>query len=122
MADSKSIAGLIGPTLVAISISEWINLRTLWANVSPSIIYLNGTLLFVAGLSILRAHNRWTLGWPVLVTLVAWLILLGGLVRMFAPVFAQREVENSIGVYAGLVVLFAIGLLLTFQAYRRGDA
>lgn len=83
-----------------ISISEWVNLRILRANISPSVIYLNGTLLFVAGLSIVRVHNRWTGSWPVLVTLVGWLSILGGLVRMCAPVFAQRAIQNPAGVYA----------------------
>jgi len=117
MPNSKAIAGLLGPTLIAISTSESVNLRILWANTSPSVIYLNGTLLFVAGLSIVRVHNRWTGGWPVVVTLVGWLIILGGLVRMFAPVFAQREVQNATGVYALLVVLLVLGVFLTFKAY-----
>jgi uncharacterized membrane protein YhaH (DUF805 family) len=119
MTNSKSIAGLIGPTVVAIALSEWINLRILWANTSPSVIYLNGSLLFVAGLAIVRAHNRWTGNWPVLVTLIGWFLMLGGLVRMFAPVFAQREAENATGVYALLIVLLAVGVFLTFKAYNR---
>ena len=122
MTNSKSIAGLLGPTLIAISISEWVNLRILWANTSPSVIYLNGALLFAAGLAIVRAHNRWTGKWPVLVTLIGWFLMLGGLVRMFAPVFAQREVENATGVYALLIVLLAVGIFLTFKAYGRDDA
>ena len=118
MTDSKNIAGLIGPTVVAIALSELINLRILWANTTPSVIYLNGTLLFVAGLSIVRAHNRWTNGWPLLVTLSGWLVMLSGLVRMFAPVFAQREVQNATAVNAGLIVFLAFGLFLTFKAYQ----
>jgi uncharacterized membrane protein YhaH (DUF805 family) len=122
MTNSKSIAGLLGPTAIAIALSELINLRILWANTSPSVIYLNGSLLFAAGLSIVRVHNRWTGGWSVLVTLFAWLVMLGGLVRMFAPVFAQREVQNAAVVYAGLIVLLAVGVFLTFKAYRQEDS
>jgi hypothetical protein len=119
MTNSKNIAGLVGPTLIAIAISEGLNFRILLANTSPSVIYLNGTLLLVAGLSIARAHNRWTGGWPVLVTLTGWIVLLAGLVRMFAPAVAQRGVENSAAVwYAGLIVPLAIGIFLTVKAYR----
>jgi uncharacterized membrane protein YhaH (DUF805 family) len=121
MTNSKSIAGLLGPTLIAISISEFINLRTLWANTSPSVIYLNGTLLFVAGLAIVRAHNRWTGGWPVLVTLTGWFLMLAGLIRMFVPVYAQQEAENNTAVYGLLIVLLAAGVFLTFKAYGRDD-
>jgi len=119
MPTSRGIAGLVGPTVIAIALSEWINLRILWANTSPSVIYLNGSLLFVAGLSIVRVHNRWTGGWPVLVTLIGWFVMLGGLVRMFAPVFAQREVQNFNAVYGLLIVLLSAGAFLTFKAYRR---
>jgi hypothetical protein len=69
MPTSRCIAGLVGPTVIAIALSEWTNLRDLWANFTPSVIYLNGRLLFVAGLAIVRVHNRWAGGWPVLVTL-----------------------------------------------------
>jgi uncharacterized membrane protein YhaH (DUF805 family) len=121
MTNSKSIAGLIGPTAVAFALSEWINLRVLWANTSPSVIYLNGSLLFVAGLAIVRAHNRWTGGWPVLVTLTGWFVMLAGLIRMFAPVYAQQEVENNTAMYGLLIVLLAVGVFLTFKAYGRDD-
>jgi len=99
--------------------SEAINLRTLaTANANlPSVVYLNGTLLLVAGLSIVRVHNRWT-GWPVTVTLLGWFAMLGGLIRMFAPVLAQRQVQNATAVFALLIVLLAIGIFLTFKAYR----
>jgi hypothetical protein len=119
MTSSRTIAGLIGPTAVAFALSEWINLRVLWANTSPSVIYLNGSLLFVAGLAIVRAHNRWTGGWPVFVTLTGWFVMLAGLIRMFAPVYAQQEAENNTAVYGLLIVLFAVGVFLTFKAYGR---
>jgi uncharacterized membrane protein YhaH (DUF805 family) len=122
MANSKSIAGLLGPTAIATALSEFINLRVLWANSSPSVIYLNGCLLFVAGIAIVRVHNRWTGGWPVLVTLIGWLTMLGGLLRMFAPVFAQREAHNANVAYAALVALLAVGAFLTFKAYRREES
>lgn len=120
MATSKSIAGLVGPTIVAIALSELINLRIMWANVTPSVIYLNGGLLFVGGLAIVRAHNRWTADWPVLVTLTGWFVLFAGLIRMFAPVQAQRGAENGAAVYPGLVGLLALGIFLTFKAYAPG--
>jgi uncharacterized membrane protein HdeD (DUF308 family) len=123
MTNSKQLAGLIGPTLIALSTSEAINLRTLaTANANlPSVVYLNGTLLLVAGLSIIRVHNRWT-GWPVTVTLLGWFAMLGGLIRMFAPVLAQRQVQNTTAVFALLIVLFALGVFLTFKAYGREDS
>ena len=75
MTTSKTIAGLIGPTLVAIAAGMLLNVgsfSTLAELVSrdPALIFVSGILLFVAGLAIVRVHNRWTNGWPVLVTVV----------------------------------------------------
>jgi len=72
---SETIAGLIGPTLVAIAAAILLNLGTLpvlieEASRDAALIYLSGILTFVAGLAIVRAHNRWTVGWPVLVTVL----------------------------------------------------
>ena len=118
MTDPKRIAGLLGPALVVLSLSEAINPH-IWATVSVTQTYLAGALWFVAGLAIIRAHNRWTGGWPVLVTLVGWFAILGGLFRMFAPEFAQGNVPNASVVIGIQVVLLLIGLVLTFKAYAR---
>ena len=48
MMSSKGMATLLGPTLIAITITEAINLP-IWAMSIPAVVYLNGTLLFVAG-------------------------------------------------------------------------
>lgn len=122
MTNSRNIAGLVGPTLIAVSISELINLRLMLSTPVPTVVvYLAGTLLFIVGLAIVRDHNRWTFGWPVLVTLMGWLAVFGGLIRMFAPAFAQREAQNTSAVYAGLVFLLAAGAFLTFKAYGPED-
>ena len=84
MTKSTQIAGLIGPTMIALAITEWINLDMMLVAAGPglgNLVYLNGTLLFVAGLSIVRAHNRWSGGWPIAVTLTGWLLLFFGLAR-----------------------------------------
>jgi uncharacterized membrane protein HdeD (DUF308 family) len=123
MTISKRFAKLIGPTIVALTMSEAMNLHTMLNNPAPIVlVYLNGTLLFIAGLAIVRDHNRWKCGWPVLVTLVGWLLILGGLIRMFAPVFAQQEAQHTTPVYVGLLIGLAAGVFLTFKAYGRDDS
>lgn len=115
MTDSRRIAGLLGPTCIAIAISEAINLRILASPAAPvGLVYLNGTLLFVAGLAVVRAHNRWVGGWPVLVTLVGWFAILAGLLRMFAPASTQ---SGGTWVFGLLIALLAIGIVLSFKGY-----
>jgi len=51
MTTSKRFAQLMDPTIVALTMSEAINLRTMLNNPATIVlIYLNGTLLFIAGL------------------------------------------------------------------------
>ena len=84
MTTSRHLAGLIGPTLVVLTVSEAMNFH-IWATNMAPVTYLNGLISFVAGLAIVRVHNRWTRSWSVIVTLLGWIVLVGGLFRMFAP-------------------------------------
>src|SRR5450631_621830 len=77
MTDSKQLAGLIGPTMVALGTTEAINIEVFSNQIAP-VVYLNGAILFVAGLAIVRAHNLWTWRWPVIMTLTGWVALFGG--------------------------------------------
>ena len=118
---SVRIAGLLGPTLIAITATEWMNLDVFVGAIGSSFgphVYLNGTLLFIAGLAIVRAHNRWVHSWPVLITIVGWFVMLAGLGRMAVPMFAQRAGQSPVIVHGSLLVLLAIGVVLTVEAYR----
>jgi hypothetical protein len=97
---SKTIGGLVGPTFVAIAIAMLLNVGSMpliAAQVArdPALILLSGILLLVAGIAIVRAHNVWSGGWPVLVTIVGWLALLGGLARIFFPHSARWDRGSS---------------------------
>src|SRR5436853_5083156 len=90
MTTAKMIAGLIGPTLIAMAAAILVNLGALPVMLEqitrdPALIFLSGILLFVAGLAIVRVHNIWTGGWPVLVTVLGWVAVLSGLLRMLFP-------------------------------------
>ena len=121
MAQSKRLAALLGPSLIAVSLTESINFD-IFTNTSAHLVYLNGTLLFVAGLAIVCSHNLWTARWPVLITLIGWAMLLVGLVRMIAPVSARQAAQYPTAVLALTFLLVIIGSILTFNAYRREDS
>jgi hypothetical protein len=58
--NSKRIAGLVGPTLVAMIVSEFPLVQPhLYDAQIPPVVYLSGVLVFVGGLAIIRAHNHW---------------------------------------------------------------
>ncbi|MHB8140265.1 MAG: hypothetical protein ACYDHD_03240 [Vulcanimicrobiaceae bacterium] len=114
MANSRRIARIVGPTLIALGITEAINIDRFAGNAAP-VVYLNGTVLFVAGLAIIQAHNRWVRDWSVLVTLTGWVLFFGGLYRMFAP--AAPQMSKGAATYGLLAILVAIGGVLTYKAF-----
>ncbi len=114
METTKNIAGLIGPTLMALSLSELLNFH-IWTKVEATVVYLNGLLLFVGGLALIRSHNKWTIDWTILITLIGWLCLLLGLYRMFFP--CSKQLERNTFTYVTLGTIFITGLFLTVKAY-----
>jgi hypothetical protein len=114
MAHSRRIAGLIGPTMLALGVTEAMNMDVFANQIAP-VVYLNGAILFVAGLGIVRAHNVWTWHWSMIITLVGWIALIGGLWRMAAP--SAPQAPENVFTYAGLAAIATIGALLSIIAY-----
>jgi len=124
MPTSKRIAGLVGPTIVAMVVSEFPLVQPhLYDAQIPPVVYLSGVLMFVGGLAIVRAHNYWTRDWTILVTLSGWFFLALGLFRMFAADIYQRgSATTSATVFMVLEgLLLIVGLFMTFKAYSRDD-
>jgi len=128
MTTSKSIAGLIGPTFVMGAVAVLLNLGTWPALVEqgfrdPALIFESGFPLFVAGLAIVRAHNRWRGGWPVLVTIVGWFVLLAGFSRILFPTrlapIAVGAVQRPGVLPAVAIVFLVVGAFLSFKGYSR---
>lgn len=124
MENSKRIAALVGPTLAAMLLAEFPLVQPhLYDAQIPPVVYLSGTLMFVAGLAIVRAHNRWQRNWTVLVTASGWFLLILGLVRMFAASTYQRGTAGAgSAVFMALEgILLVPALVMTFKAYGRSD-
>lgn len=124
MPNSKQIAGLVGPTMVAMLVSEFPLVQPhLYDTQIPPVVYLSGVLMFVGGLAIVRAHNHWVSNWTVLVTLSGWFFLVLGLFRMFAAEsYQQGSANTSTSVFMVLeAILLVFALVMTFKAYSRDD-
>jgi hypothetical protein len=85
------------------------------------LIFLSGVLSLIGGIAIVRVHNVWSGGWRVIITLIGWLAVIGGLVRMWfpqklAPIAASFANNGTALVTAGAIV-FALGAFLSFKAY-----
>jgi hypothetical protein len=120
VANSKQVGGLIGPTLVAMLVSEFPLVQPrLYDDQIPPVVYLSGVLLFVAGLAVVRSHNVWARDWTVLITLSGWFFLALGFVRMFAAsqYLQATQGAGSMTFMALEGLLLVVALTITFKAY-----
>jgi len=127
------LSALIGPTLIASAASMLLNFNSLPALIAqashdPALILVSGMITFVAGLAIVRVHNLWKGGWPVVVTVLGWLFLFGGLARMLFPTqlanmaagIAHNTGFSTGWIVAEAIILLGLGAFLSFKGYSRG--
>ncbi len=113
---SRNIGAVLGPTLIVVTLSEWINFG-IWSENLPALTYLNGMILFVAGMAIIRFHSRWRPLWTLSITVVGWLLVAGGLFRLFMP--AAPQAEPGVFAYGFIILLGALGVLMIIKSYVR---
>jgi hypothetical protein len=68
---------------------------------SPILVVLAGYAAFIPGLVIVHFHNRWTGGWPVVVTVMGWLSLIIGLILMIFPMQLAAIASKLVPACAG---------------------
>jgi hypothetical protein len=83
--------------------------------------FSSGILSLLAGIAIVRVHNVWSGGWQIIITVLGWLAIVGGLVRMWfperaAPIATALGGASAALVVGGLVIL-ALGAFLSYKAY-----
>ena len=98
----------------------WLALLTEYSE-HPHRLLVPGLATVVFGLIVVFNHNIWTGGWPVVVTITGWLVLLKGLTFLFGPKivgihtkFPRTLVKIVMRVGGAVLILLALMLLLTF--------
>jgi hypothetical protein len=90
---------------------------------TPALSSYLASCCFVAGLAIVRVHNVWVGGGPVLLTVLGWVAILSGLARMLFPTqlaaIAAAVAQKPGGIIAGAIILLVLGAFLSFKGYSR---
>ena len=128
MQSSTFIAKLVGPMFVVISVGMLTNQNTYHAIIgeflhSGALVYLSGLLSLLAGLAIVHAHNSWRAEWSVIITILGWLMLIGGVLRIVFPHFTVSLGTSIYGSLVAVVIVAIVGLVLggflTYKGYLR---
>ena len=128
MQTSVFLAKLIGPFAFLLGLAMLVNrarFHKLASEIlaSPALIFITGVVTFPAGLAIVLVHNRWALAWPLLITLLGWLALISGAIRILHPEpaagFGRRFFDHPMTLPIAAAIYLGIGALLCFYGYYR---
>jgi uncharacterized membrane protein len=128
MSNSVFLARLIGPVLIAVAIGVFVNRQSYRMLAeeflkSRALIYLSGILTMTAGLAVVITHNRWAADWPVIITILGWLAVFGGAVRIVCPQgtekIGRRVLAHKLGLPIAGAAWGVIGLVLCYFGYLR---
>lgn len=85
------------------------------------VFFMMTIITIILGLLMVTSHNVWVTGWPVVVTLISWLVLSTGILRLVcaesAKKMASSFVEHSTSLRIAGVIILVIGLFLLFKVY-----
>lgn len=127
METSIFLAKLIGFYLVIVLTALLVNYsrfkHILIKTAKPTTTAFLGMFSLIFGLVIVLLHNIWVWDWRVLITLIGWLSILRGIIRLFFPDWSKKMVvkfaKNKNYMMAMSVVFIAIGIFLLFHGYFR---
>jgi hypothetical protein len=127
MSTSKYIARLIGPLFLIMGLGMVVEGDTVRALSQEflgnlSLIYLAGMLALIAGLAIVNAHNLWVADWRIIITILGWLAVIGGIVRLLFPGKVQSLgagiISHPHAMIIGGIVVLVLGAILSWAGYE----
>ena len=96
---SKIIAVIYISSGIAVLIGQ-INFKEISAdfNKSKALTFAAGSFGIIIGLTLVNYHNHWVNNWSVLITIISWAFLIGGLITVIFPkslLFVSKYYKHS---------------------------
>ncbi len=88
---------------------------------SESLIIITAIMSLIIGLLIVVSHNIWEWNWRVVITIIGYLALIKGIIRLFFSHTADKKIimkliKGDTPIYIGIVCLI-IGLFLAYEGF-----
>ena len=128
MQTSLFLAKLAGPVLLAGALGLFLNARAFRAMAeemtqSRALIFLSGLILMTSGVAIVLVHNVWAADWRGAITILGWLMAIGGFVRIAFPQIAEKKgramLANPLSLKIGGAIWLVFGAVFTVFGYFR---
>jgi hypothetical protein len=126
MLTSIFIAKLMGPILLVVGLSVLIDEKSMRAIAkevlgSRALIYIFGIIDLLLGLVLVTVHNVWAWDWRLIITVIGWLSLVRGLVRILCAPWVMKNAAKMLkkeGLLMGVtIVMLILGAVLSYYGY-----
>lgn len=87
---------------------------------STSIIEFSGVFSLLMGLAIAIGHSVWVLDWRIVITLIGYIAIIKGIMRLAFPKMVQSMLTKMVrhGSVIPLAILIVLGLFLTYNGFN----
>ncbi len=126
MEHSVYLAQLLGPILVLLGLSYAFRLNSFPKLIKDfakdsGLMHISVLLMMLGGVALILAHNVWEWGWPLIITILGWAVLLKGLLYAFFPGAMLKMATKMMKmkwIFVFAVLLWVVfGLGLTYYGY-----
>jgi hypothetical protein len=125
---SHLLARLFGIVLIVVYGGLLLNqkfYKRVWNDVfeQPLILFLSGFMALILGLIVTQVHNVWTLDWRVLMTLLGWMLVFQGVIRILFPEFVLKMAKRLLSsnrflfIQIASIMMILIGSYLTLKGF-----
>ncbi|MEP6793498.1 MAG: hypothetical protein ABJB16_04175 [Saprospiraceae bacterium] len=87
---------------------------------NPATIYMSGFMFLLLGILVVVSHQVWSMDWRVIITLLGWLLLFKGLMRIIFPqkiiALLLKKLEEKRFIF-GEIAVFILSLFLIYQGF-----
>lgn len=125
MNTSIILAQILGIYLLIMSIAMLVNKRyyqeaAIAMLQNSGVLFLTAIVTLVLGVLLVVFHNVWVSDWRVIITILAWLGLIKGIVRMFFPkqiVKWSNAIQNDRVYFISLGICLVLGVYLAYKGF-----
>jgi len=84
---------------------------------SPALTFIAGATAIIGGIFLIEYHNLWVKNWTVLITIISWFLLIGGIVVLIFPKFLSyyNQLLKNSRLLGSFILIF--GLIMGYFGF-----